>query len=74
LPPSLGFDLDTGAPPGAAWLLERSVRAAAFGWESSGAAAVAIVSGAVLLIAIVAAVAPARRALRIDPVLVLRAE
>ena len=50
------------------------MRAAAFGWESSGAAAVAIVSGAVLLIAIVAAVAPARRALRIDPVLVLRAE
>jgi hypothetical protein len=59
---------------GAARLLERYVRSSVFGWEASGAAAVAVVAVAVLTVTIVAAVSPARRALRIDPATVLRAE
>jgi putative ABC transport system permease protein len=59
---------------GVARLLEGYVRSSVFGWEASGAAAVAVVAVAVLAVAIVAAVSPARRALRIDPATVLRAE
>lgn len=59
---------------GVARLLERYVRSSAFGWEASGVAAVAVVAVAVLTVAIVATVSPARRALRIDPATVLRAE
>ena len=58
----------------AARLLERSVRASVFGWEASGAVAAMVVCLAVLTVAVLAAVAPARRAMRIDPVLVLRVE
>jgi len=58
----------------AAWALGRYVRATAFGWDAPGGLAVGIVSVAVLVIAVAAAIAPARRALRIDPVVVLRAE
>jgi hypothetical protein len=58
----------------AARLLERLVRSSVFGWEASGIAAVTVVCVAVLSVAVIAAVSPARRALRIDPVVVLRAE
>ena len=58
----------------AARLLERFVVSTAFGWESSGAVAVTVVSAAVLAVAVIAAAAPARRALRIDPAIVLRTE
>jgi ABC-type antimicrobial peptide transport system permease subunit len=58
----------------AAWALGRYVRASAFGWDAPGGLAVGVVSVAILGIAIIAAIAPARRALRIDPVVVLRAE
>jgi predicted permease len=58
----------------AARLLESYVRSSVFGWESSAPAAVAIVAAAVLMVAMVAAISPARRALRIDPAVVLRAE
>jgi putative ABC transport system permease protein len=57
-----------------AWALERVVRASVFGWESSGPAAMAIVAAALLGVAVLAAVGPARRAMRIDPVRTLRAE
>jgi hypothetical protein len=57
-----------------AWALERVVRASVFGWESSGPAAAAIVAAALLGVAVLAAVGPARRAMRIDPVRTLRAE
>jgi hypothetical protein len=58
----------------AAWALGRYVRASAFGWDAPGGLAIAVVSVAVLVIAVGAAIGPARRALRIDPVVVLRAE
>jgi putative ABC transport system permease protein len=58
----------------AARALERVVRASVFGWESSGIAAMIAVSLALLSVAIIAATGPARRALRIDPIQVLRAE
>jgi putative ABC transport system permease protein len=58
----------------AAWALERFVRANAFGWASSGLIAVALVTVAMLAVAVIAAASPARRALRIDPSVVLRAE
>jgi ABC-type antimicrobial peptide transport system permease subunit len=58
----------------AARVLEQFVRSSVFGWGGSGKAAVAIVSVAVLIVAIAAAWLPARRALRIDPVAILRGE
>ena len=54
--------------------LERVVQATAFGWESSGAVAIAVVTGALLLIATGAALGPARRVQRIDPAAILRSE
>jgi ABC-type antimicrobial peptide transport system permease subunit len=54
--------------------LESVVQATAFGWKSSGPLAAAIVSVTLLIVAAVAAVPPARRAMRVDPVQVLRAE
>ena len=59
---------------GAAWALERFIRSSVFGWESSGALSVLVVSAALLFVALVAAVGPARRVLRIDPAIVLRRE
>jgi len=56
------------------WTLESAVRATMFGWESSGPVAAAVVSAAVLLAVVVAAAGPARRVLRIDPAVVLKAE
>jgi hypothetical protein len=58
----------------AAWMLERFVRASAFGWPSSGIAAVTMVSVALLVVAFLTAAVPARRTMRIDPSVVLRAE
>ena len=58
----------------AAALLEDLVRASVFGWESSGPIAIAIVAAALLAVAMAAAVGPARRVLRIDPVVALRHE
>jgi hypothetical protein len=57
-----------------AWMLETIVEASVFGWESSVSAALAGVTVALLTVAVVAALVPARRALRIDPVATLRAE
>jgi len=57
-----------------AWALEQVVESTAFGWESSAPAALAGVTVALLTIAVVAAIVPARRAVRIDPVVTLRAE
>ncbi|HKW02470.1 MAG TPA: ABC transporter permease [Vicinamibacterales bacterium] len=59
---------------GAAWALESVVRANMFGWPSSGPIALASVAPALLLVAVVAAIVPANRAMRADPVTVLRAE
>jgi ABC-type antimicrobial peptide transport system permease subunit len=58
----------------AAWALERTVRASVFGWESSGVAALLVVTAALLFVAVIAAIGPARRVLRIDPAMVLRSE
>jgi putative ABC transport system permease protein len=55
-------------------LLERFVQASVFGWQSSGLVAGSVVSVALAGVAVIAAVAPARRALRIDPIRVLRSE
>jgi putative ABC transport system permease protein len=52
--------------------LERIVQATVFGWQSSGAWAVSIVAVALFAVAVAAAAAPARRAVRIDPVATLR--
>lgn len=58
----------------ASWALESMARATMAGWESSGPVAAAVVSAAVLLAVVFAAAGPARRVLRIDPAVVLRAE
>jgi predicted permease len=58
----------------AASALERTVRASVFGWESSGVAALLVVTAALLFVAVIAAIGPARRVLRIDPAMVLRSE
>ena len=58
----------------AARLLEGYVRSSVFGWQASVASATGIVAAAVLGLAIVAALPPARRAMRTDPAAALRAE
>ena len=50
------------------------MRATMFGWESSAPLSMAAVSVLILLVAMVAVIAPARRVLRIDPSVMLRAD
>ncbi len=59
---------------GGAWALESIVRSAVFGWQSSGPQTIAFVAAALLSLAVFAAAVPARRAMRLDPAKVLRAE
>jgi ABC-type antimicrobial peptide transport system permease subunit len=70
IPACLGLSLGLGV----AAALERMVRARIFGWDASGPLAMSIVAVALLSVAILAAVGPARRAMRVDPVMVLRGE
>ena len=58
----------------AAWTLSGLMRATMFGWESSAPLSMAAVSALMLLVAFMAIIAPARRVLRIDPSVTLRAE
>ena len=58
----------------AASLLESVVQSTVFGWRSSGPVAMAVVAAALLVVASIASIGPARRAIRIDPVAVLRSE
>ena len=59
--------------PGAL-LLESVVQSTVFGWKSSGPLAAAVVAIALVFVATLAAIPPARRAMRVDPIQVLRAE
>ena len=54
--------------------LETVVTSTVFGWQSSGAIAVAVVVVILLTVAVLAALIPAARATRVDPALTLRAE
>jgi len=55
-----------------AWGLSRAVQSSVFGWEASGIMSIAIVIAGVLIVAVVAALAPASRAASIDPAISLR--
>jgi predicted permease len=57
-----------------AWVLSGLMRATMFGWESSAPLSMAAVSALMLLVAILAIIAPARRVLRLDPSVTLRAD
>lgn len=57
-----------------AYAIHAVVRTTVFGWESSGAWAVAIAGLALFSVAVLAAVPPALRAVRVDPTAVLRME
>jgi predicted permease len=57
-----------------AWALQRIAAASMFGWDSSGPLAATAVSLSMLVVAVLAAVGPARRVLRIDPTVALRSE
>jgi predicted permease len=70
LPASIG--LVVGMP--VAWALERVVRSAAFGWPSTGIGSVLAVAVLLFGITVIAAAIPARRAMRVDPMQVLRSE
>ena len=56
------------------WSLEKLMTSQVFGWQGSVPISVALVSTSLLAIAAVAAMVPARRAARVDPVIVLRAD
>jgi predicted permease len=66
------FGLAAGAL--AAWALDAVVKSTVFGWPSSGSRAILIVATGILVVAVLAALAPALRAARIDPATSLRAE
>jgi predicted permease len=70
VPAIAGFVIGVGS----AWALESVVRSSVFGWQSSGAGAIAAVAIALLGVTVFAAAWPARRAMRIDPAITLRAE
>jgi predicted permease len=55
-----------------AWALSRAVQASVFGWEANGSLAIAAVIAGVLIVASVAAMLPAQRAAKVDPVASLR--
>jgi putative ABC transport system permease protein len=55
-----------------AWGLGQIVQSSVFGWEASGAVAIAVVIAGVLLVAILAALLPASRAAKVDPAISLR--
>jgi hypothetical protein len=57
-----------------AWALQRIATASMFGWESSGPLAATAVSLSMLVVAVLAAVGPTRRVLRIDPTVALRSD
>ena len=57
-----------------AWTLSGLMRATMFGWESSAPLSMAAVTALILMVAIVAVIAPARRVLRLDPSVTLRAD
>ena len=50
------------------------VESTIFGWQSSGVLTIALVAGAILAVAVIAALAPAARASKIDPAVSLRVE
>ena len=55
-----------------AWASASVVESTVFGWQVSGLQTIMLVSGAILGVAVVAALAPAARATRIDPAVSLR--
>ncbi|HEX5068567.1 MAG TPA: ABC transporter permease [Vicinamibacterales bacterium] len=59
---------------GCAYALESVVRSKVFGWQSNGPFAIVIVACGLLLVALVAALVPAARAVRVDPAVTLKAE
>jgi predicted permease len=59
---------------GMAWGIERIVKSQMFEWPASVPLSIVIVAIGIAVIAAMAAMAPARRAARVDPVIVLRAD
>jgi ABC-type antimicrobial peptide transport system permease subunit len=57
-----------------AWLLARFIRTVLYEVQPGDPATFVAVSGALLLVAVAAALLPARRATRVDPVLALRGD
>jgi predicted permease len=70
MPAALGLGIGLAVAAG----LEHVMRASVFGWDSSGPLAMLTVALALLTVAVLAAVGPARRVLRIDPAAALRNE
>jgi putative ABC transport system permease protein len=57
-----------------AWMLSRVVKSAVFDWEASAVQSVAVVVAGTLVVAVVAALAPASRAAKTDPAISLRVD
>ena len=57
-----------------AWMLSRVVKSAVFDWEASGFQSAAAVVAGTLVVAVIAALAPASRAARTDPAISLRVD